>query len=187
MNLCRSQRWAAVLLMLVAGGLIWGCSGRKQVPFGLKDAGRDSSEPATGVEDESARAARWGELRTRPGGGSRRRVDLGSQSGLCPGRAATESRRKRAGGCPRRVGGPTGGSSPGRLPSRPRRLLTGHRFLPRACSLRRTDREYPSAFELLGCSSRRAPLRDGKTNQLVARHDRSPAARARTDHRPAAE
>jgi len=53
MNLCRSQRRAAVLLMLVAGGLIWGCSGRKQVPFGLKDAGGDSSEPATGVEDEA--------------------------------------------------------------------------------------------------------------------------------------
>jgi hypothetical protein len=51
MNLCRSQRRAAVLLTFVAGGLIWGCSGRKQVPFGLRDAGRDSSEPATEVEE----------------------------------------------------------------------------------------------------------------------------------------
>ncbi len=53
MNLCRSQRRAAVLLMLIAGGLIWGCTGRKQVPFGLKGAGGDSSEPATGVEEEA--------------------------------------------------------------------------------------------------------------------------------------
>ncbi len=51
MNPCRSQRWAAVLLMLVTGGLVWGCSGRKQVPFGLKDAGSDASEPATEVEE----------------------------------------------------------------------------------------------------------------------------------------
>ncbi|NNE17244.1 MAG: hypothetical protein HKN10_02090, partial [Myxococcales bacterium] len=53
MKLCRSQRRAAVLLICVTGGLIWGCSGRKQVPFGLKDAGGDSSEPATGVEEEA--------------------------------------------------------------------------------------------------------------------------------------
>ncbi len=51
MNLCRSQRRAAVLLMFVAGALIWGCSGRKQVPFGLRDAGPDAGEPATGVEE----------------------------------------------------------------------------------------------------------------------------------------
>jgi hypothetical protein len=37
--------------MLVAGGLVWGCSGRKQVPFGLEDAGRDAGEPATEVEE----------------------------------------------------------------------------------------------------------------------------------------
>ena len=37
--------------MLVTGGLIWGCSGRKQVPFGLEDAGPDASEPATEVEE----------------------------------------------------------------------------------------------------------------------------------------
>ena len=51
MNPCRSQRRAAVLLILLTGGLLWGCSGRKQVPFGLKDAGRDASEPATEAEE----------------------------------------------------------------------------------------------------------------------------------------
>ncbi len=51
MNPCRSQCRAAVLLILVAGGLVWGCSGRKQVPFGLEDAGRDASEPTTDVEE----------------------------------------------------------------------------------------------------------------------------------------
>ncbi|MBW1759936.1 MAG: hypothetical protein JRG67_07915 [Deltaproteobacteria bacterium] len=43
MNVCRSQRWAAALVMFLAGGLLagalGGCSGRKQVPFGLQDAG----------------------------------------------------------------------------------------------------------------------------------------------------
>lgn len=51
MNPCRSQCRATVLLMFVAGGLVWGCSGRKQVPFGLQDAGRDAGEPATEVEE----------------------------------------------------------------------------------------------------------------------------------------
>ena len=51
MNLRRSQRPAAVLLTFVAGALICGCSGRKQVPFGLRDAGQDAGEPATGVEE----------------------------------------------------------------------------------------------------------------------------------------
>ncbi|MGB5416862.1 MAG: hypothetical protein WBN01_19675, partial [Polyangiales bacterium] len=51
MNLCRSQRPAAVLLTFVAGALIWGCSGRKQVPFGLRDAGQDSGETAAEVEE----------------------------------------------------------------------------------------------------------------------------------------
>lgn len=51
MNLRRSQRPAAVLLTFVAGALIWGCSGRKQVPFGLRDAGQDAGEPATGAEE----------------------------------------------------------------------------------------------------------------------------------------
>ncbi|RLB50159.1 MAG: hypothetical protein DRH23_05015 [Deltaproteobacteria bacterium] len=39
MNGCRSQRWAAVLVMFLAGALLGGCSSRKQVPFGLQDAG----------------------------------------------------------------------------------------------------------------------------------------------------
>jgi len=44
MNVCRSQRWGAALVVFVFGGLLWGCSGRKQVPFGLQDAGADSTE-----------------------------------------------------------------------------------------------------------------------------------------------
>jgi hypothetical protein len=39
MNVCRSQRWGAVLVMFLASALVGGCSGRKQVPFGLQDAG----------------------------------------------------------------------------------------------------------------------------------------------------
>ena len=39
MNVYRSQRWGAALVMFLAGGLVGGCSGRKQVPFGLQDAG----------------------------------------------------------------------------------------------------------------------------------------------------
>jgi len=39
MNVCRSQRWGAALVMFLAGALVGGCSGRKQVPFGLQDAG----------------------------------------------------------------------------------------------------------------------------------------------------
>lgn len=43
MNVCRTQWWAAALLMFLFGGplagTLGGCSGRKQVPFGLQDAG----------------------------------------------------------------------------------------------------------------------------------------------------
>jgi len=40
--------------MFVAVGLIWGCSGRKQVPFGLQDAGPSSAEPAADTEEGAA-------------------------------------------------------------------------------------------------------------------------------------
>ena len=56
MNVCRSQRWAATLLMFVAGGALLGCSGRKQVPFGLKDAGPDASEATGAAGDEESPA-----------------------------------------------------------------------------------------------------------------------------------
>lgn len=56
MNVCRSQRWAATLLMFVAGGALLGCSGRKQVPFGLKDAGPDASEAASPTGEELGKA-----------------------------------------------------------------------------------------------------------------------------------
>ncbi len=52
MRLCRSQRWAAPLLMLVSGALMSGCSGRKQVPFGLRDAGQDASQDANPESNE---------------------------------------------------------------------------------------------------------------------------------------
>lgn len=42
MSMCRSQGWAATLIMFVAAGAMTGCSGRKQVPFGLED--EDSAE-----------------------------------------------------------------------------------------------------------------------------------------------
>ena len=48
MNVCRSQRWGAALVMFLAGVLVGGCSGRKQVPFGLQDA-----EAPTELEAES--------------------------------------------------------------------------------------------------------------------------------------
>ena len=50
MNGCRSQRWAAVLVMFVAGALLAGCSSRKQVPFGLQDAGATVVPEAEGEE-----------------------------------------------------------------------------------------------------------------------------------------
>ena len=53
MNVCRSQRWSAALVMLLAGGLVWGCSGRKQVPFGLQDAGT-RTELAADAEESDA-------------------------------------------------------------------------------------------------------------------------------------
>jgi len=54
MNLCRSQRGAAAVLMCVATALSWGCSGRKQVPFGLEDAGSASAEPTAETEEGAA-------------------------------------------------------------------------------------------------------------------------------------
>ena len=52
MNVCQSQQWAVVLVMLLAGALVTGCSGRKQVPFGLQDAGAP-----TELETESEEGA----------------------------------------------------------------------------------------------------------------------------------
>jgi hypothetical protein len=52
MNVCQSQQWAAVLVMFVAVVLVGGCSGRKQVPFGLQDAGAP-----TELETESEEGA----------------------------------------------------------------------------------------------------------------------------------
>jgi hypothetical protein len=58
MNVYRSQRWGAALVVVFAGalhlgGLLPGCSGRKQVPFGLQDAGA-STEPAEEPEEGAA-------------------------------------------------------------------------------------------------------------------------------------
>jgi hypothetical protein len=53
MNVYRSQRWGAALVMFLAGGLVGGCSGRKQVPFGLQDAGAPT-EPAVEAEASAA-------------------------------------------------------------------------------------------------------------------------------------
>lgn len=43
--MCRPQHWAVALLVCTAGGMLGGCSGRKQVPFGLEDAGVPSAQP----------------------------------------------------------------------------------------------------------------------------------------------
>ena len=45
MNVWRLQWWAAVLLVFLAGEMLAGCSSRKQVPFGLEDAGAPSTIP----------------------------------------------------------------------------------------------------------------------------------------------
>ena len=50
MNVCQSQQWAAVLVMFLAGVLVGGCSGRKQVPFGLQDAGAPTELETEGEE-----------------------------------------------------------------------------------------------------------------------------------------
>ncbi len=50
MNVCRSQRRALALVVFLAGALAAGCSGRKQVPFGLKDAGTTVEPEAPGEE-----------------------------------------------------------------------------------------------------------------------------------------
>lgn len=59
MNVCRSQRRGAALVVvftggLLLGGLLSGCSGRKQVPFGLQDAGaspESADEPEEGAPE----------------------------------------------------------------------------------------------------------------------------------------
>ena len=53
MNACRSQRWAAALIMCLVGGLLWGCKGRKQVPFGLQDAAVPIERDA-GIDEDAA-------------------------------------------------------------------------------------------------------------------------------------
>ncbi|MFA9410453.1 MAG: hypothetical protein ACERK0_04280 [Deltaproteobacteria bacterium] len=50
MNVYRSQRWGAALVIFLAGALVGGCSGRKQVPFGLQDADTPTELAATPEE-----------------------------------------------------------------------------------------------------------------------------------------
>ena len=50
MNVYRSQPWGAALVMFLAGALVGGCSGRKQVPFGLQDADTPTELAATPEE-----------------------------------------------------------------------------------------------------------------------------------------
>ena len=50
MNVYRSQRWGAALVIFLAGSLVGGCSGRKQVPFGLQDADTPTELAATPEE-----------------------------------------------------------------------------------------------------------------------------------------
>jgi hypothetical protein len=52
MTVYRSQRWGVALVMLLAGVLAGGCSGRKQVPFGLQDAGTQTEAAAEAEEAE---------------------------------------------------------------------------------------------------------------------------------------
>lgn len=50
MSVCRSQWWGAMLVMLATASVFLGCSGRKQVPFGLQDAGSSEEEPVGEAE-----------------------------------------------------------------------------------------------------------------------------------------
>lgn len=45
MSTCRSQWWVAALIVCIAGHWVVGCTSRKQVPFGLEDAGVDEEAP----------------------------------------------------------------------------------------------------------------------------------------------
>ncbi|MGB8331144.1 MAG: hypothetical protein WCE62_13560 [Polyangiales bacterium] len=54
MKVCRLQSWAVVQLMFLGGVLLLGCPGRKQVPFGLEDAGAPPSVPVAQVTQSAA-------------------------------------------------------------------------------------------------------------------------------------
>jgi len=51
----RPQRWSAALIVCIAGQCLVGCTGRKQVPFGLQDAGAsdEASEPEEPLAQET--------------------------------------------------------------------------------------------------------------------------------------
>ena len=51
MSMSRSHGWVAMLVMFVAVGILVGCSGRKQVPFGLEDAGVSEEDDADETVD----------------------------------------------------------------------------------------------------------------------------------------
>ncbi len=53
MRMSRAQWWAASLVVVIGAASFFGCSGRKQVPFGLKDAGEPEAEGATTEPDEA--------------------------------------------------------------------------------------------------------------------------------------
>ncbi len=53
MSLCRSQWWAASWIVWVIGALLFGCSGRKQVPFGLESAGGVGGAPQTRPQEHA--------------------------------------------------------------------------------------------------------------------------------------
>ncbi|HSN82453.1 MAG TPA: hypothetical protein VLS88_07755 [Polyangiales bacterium] len=53
MSTWRSQRWAAALIICCTGVWLVGCPGRKQVPFGLEDAGADEGQQSPPEQEEA--------------------------------------------------------------------------------------------------------------------------------------
>lgn len=54
MSVCRSQCWAAIWVVWIGTALLAGCSGRKQVPFGLEEAGGAGGRPEAVPEEGAA-------------------------------------------------------------------------------------------------------------------------------------
>jgi hypothetical protein len=54
MKRCRAQWWSIALIACIAGQWLAGCTGRKQVPFGLEDAGTEEEPSQHEQESEQA-------------------------------------------------------------------------------------------------------------------------------------
>jgi hypothetical protein len=180
MNVYRSQRWGAALVIFLAGALVGGCSGRKQVTFGLQDA--DTPTELAATPEESITELPVGTA-FEP---NQVEVPVAESTlVLQAGYALAALQLDLDGNEPIDALVVSADPQEVRLQAAyPRGLDVTARKIDSFLRLHRTRRGDSTAFGITRGGAHRTCLRNRETDQLLAGHDRGAASCARKDHRP---